>query len=176
MGTGSQTQPALDPQVFRQHVGLFATGVAVISAVDPQVSREDIDFTVHGATVNSFTSVSLRPPTVMVSLSSGRAHQFITDNGYFGASILGDGQEKCSNHFAGKPCLVPAPEFTIRHHVPTLGECLAWFECRVIERFDVHDHTLFVARVLACGAADRAPLLFFASGYQHLQETAATTY
>ena len=93
----------LDSQHFRQHVGLFATGVAVISCTDPEVSYTDLDYTVHGATVNSFTSVSLRPPTVMVSLSAGRAHQFITGNGHFGASILTDARQSCSDYFAGLP-------------------------------------------------------------------------
>lgn len=155
----------LEALQFRQNVGLFATGVAVISSVDPALSYTDIDYAVHGATVNSFTSVSLDPPTVMVSLTAGRAHRFITDGGHFGASLLTDQQKSSSDHFAGKP-QDPAPEFAIRHRVPTLVDCLAWFECQVIERFDVHDHTLFVARVLHCGANGGTPLLFFGSRYR----------
>lgn len=165
----------LDSQHFRQHVGLFATGVAVISCTDPEVSYTDLDYTVHGATVNSFTSVSLRPPTVMVSLSAGRAHQFITGNGHFGASILTDAQQSCSDYFAGRPGTQTPPEFTIRHRVPTLVDCLAWFECQVIERFAIHDHTLFIARVFSCGANGGSPLLFFGSSYcRQLSDVAAT--
>jgi flavin reductase (DIM6/NTAB) family NADH-FMN oxidoreductase RutF len=156
----------VDAQQFRQHVGLFTTGVAVISSTDPDVSYTDVGYTVHGATVNSFTSVSLRPPTVMVSLTAGRAHRFITDNGHFGASILADAQQPYSDHFAGKPWKDSVPQFTIRHRVPTLTDCLAWFECQVIERFDVHDHTLFIARVLSCGANSGSPLMFFGGRYR----------
>lgn len=151
---------------FRQTVGLFATGVAVISCVDPDVDCTDFGYTVHGATVNSFTSVSTKPPTVMVSLMAGRAHQFITGNGHFGASVLAQEQQYASDHFAGKPQDLP-PQFTIRDRVPTLTDCLAWFECEVTQRFDIHDHTVFVARVLSCGMNGGSPLMFFGSRYHH---------
>lgn len=161
-----------DPREYRQHVGLFATGVAVISCTDPDVCCTDFDYMVHGATVNSFTSVSLSPPTVMVSLMKGRAHEFITGNGHFGASVLTEGQQNCSDFFAGKRENNIAPEFKIRHRVPTLVDCLAWFECEVIERFNVHDHTLFVARVLSCGGNGGSPLMFY-SGRYHRPDLAA---
>jgi flavin reductase (DIM6/NTAB) family NADH-FMN oxidoreductase RutF len=151
-------------QQFRRHVGLFATGVAVISCTDPDVDCTDFGYAVHGATVNSFTSVSTKPPTVMVSLMAGRAHQFITGNGHFGASVLAQDQQHWSDHFAGKPHAV-TPEFTIRDRVPTLLDCLAWFECEVVQRFDVHDHTVFVARVLSSGTNGGSPLMFFGSRY-----------
>ncbi|MBW0113752.1 styrene monooxygenase NADH-dependent flavin reductase subunit StyB [Pseudonocardia abyssalis] len=154
----------LDSQQFRQQVGQFATGVAVISCTDPEMSCTEFDYAVHGATVNSFTSVSVKPPTVMVSLMAGRAHQFITGNGHFGASVLTEEQQHCSDYFAGKR-YADTPEFTIRDRVPTLVDCLAWFECEVIQRFEVHDHTVFVARVLACGSNGGSPLLFFGSQY-----------
>ncbi|TCK26258.1 styrene monooxygenase NADH-dependent flavin reductase subunit StyB [Pseudonocardia endophytica] len=153
---------------FRRNVGLFATGVAVISCVDPDVDCTDFGYTVHGATVNSFTSVSVKPPTVMVSLMAGRAHRFITGAGHFGASVLAHDQEHVSNNFAGKPADVP-PRFTVRDRVPTLEHCLAWFECEVIQRFEVHDHTVFVARVLTCGSNDGSPLMFFGSRYHQPQ-------
>lgn len=157
--------PTLDTQQrFRQAVGLFATGVAVISCSDPDLDCTDVDYTVHGATVNSFTSVSLRPPTVMVSLMAGRAHDFITGNGYFGASVLTAKQRHCSDHFAGKRG-PHAPEFTVRDRVPTLVDCLAWFECEVTRRLEIHDHTVFVARVLSCGGDGGSPLLFYGSAY-----------
>jgi len=152
------------PQLFRQTVGLFATGVAIISCIDPDIDCTDVGYAVHGATVNSFTSVSLKPPTVMVSLMAGRAHQFITGNGHFGASVLTEEQQHASDHFAGRPAAEP-PQFTIRDRVPTLADCLSWFECEVIERFEIHDHTVFVARVLSCGINGGSPLMFFGSTY-----------
>lgn len=156
---------------FRRNVGLFATGVAVLSCVDPDTDPTDMGHVVHGATVNSFTSVSLHPPTIMVSLMAGRAHQFITGGGHFGASLLNADQQGCSDYFAGKQYVDP-PSFSVRDRVPTLTDCLAWFECEVIQRFDIHDHTVFVARVLSCGSTGGPPLLFFGSGYHSPDLTA----
>jgi styrene monooxygenase reductase component len=154
-----------EAQEYRQNVGLFATGVAVISCTDPEVDISDFDYTVHGATVNSFTSVSLNPPTVMVSLNAGRAHEFISNHHHFGASVLTEAQQNVSNHFAGKRDPDLTPQFVVRHRVSTLVDCLAWFECEVTLRMEVADHTIFVARVLKCGGNQGSPLMFFGSKY-----------
>lgn len=154
-----------DATEFRQNIGLFATGVAVISCTDPDLDCTDFGYSVHGATVNSFTSVSLKPPTVMVSLNAGRAHEFISNHRHFGASVLTDAQQGISNHFAGKRNPDLTPEFVVRHRVPTLADCLAWFECEVTQRLEVADHTVFVARVLASGRNGGSPLMFFGSKY-----------
>lgn len=151
---------APDPMSFRKAVSLFATGIVVLTC-------EDEDGRVHGATVNSFTSVSLQPPTVLVSLRPGRAHRLISRSGRYGASILNEAQQRFSAHFAGKPQDGPKPEFITRDRLPTLRDGLAWFECAVTERIQVHDHTLFIAEVTACGSHGGTPLMFFGSRYHH---------
>ncbi|WP_200940188.1 styrene monooxygenase NADH-dependent flavin reductase subunit StyB [Aeromicrobium sp. Root495] len=143
---------------FRRHVSFFATGVAVISG-------EDAAGSVHGVTVNSFGSVSLEPPTVMVSLRPGRAMEIVESTGRYGASILTQSQQHASNHFAGNRDNSEQPTFLTRLEVPTLETCLAWFECEVLDSFTVNDHVLFPARVTACGSAEGDPLIFFASQY-----------
>lgn len=149
---------ALDPLRFRKSVSLFATGIVVLTC-------EDDDGKVHGMTVNSFTSVSLDPPTVLVSLKPGKANRLIARNGRYGACILNEEQQHFSAHFSGRPQETVQPDFIVRDRVPTLRNCLAWFECAIIERVQVHDHTLFVAEVTACGNEDGTPLMFFASRY-----------
>jgi styrene monooxygenase reductase component len=147
---------------FRQAVSLFATGIAVISA-----PTEDDE--VHGMTVNSFTSISLDPPTVMVSLKSGRMHELLTHGGCFGISILGESQQVHSAFFSKRTMDdSPPPVFTTQATLPTLQDAMAWFECHVESTVQVHDHTLFIARVTACGKPEVSapqPLLFFASRY-----------
>lgn len=152
-----EPQP-VDAQLFRRNVALFATGVAVISCPDEHGE-------VHGMTVNSFTSLSLDPPTVIVSLKPGRAHELISRAGHFGASVLTEGQQGFSNHFAGRRDSGLRPEFEKRQRVHTLTDCLAWFECDVVQTVPVNDHTLFIARVTACGGQEGSPLMFFASRY-----------
>jgi len=150
-------EAVMDPLRFRKTVSLFATGIAIITC-------EDDDGQVHGMTINSFTSISLDPPTVLISLKPGKAHRLITRAGRFGASILNDGQQHYSSHFSGKPQDL-APDFVVRHRVPTLRQCLAWFECEISEKVQVHDHTLFLARVVQCDGIDGSPLMFFGSRY-----------
>lgn len=151
-------EQTVDAAEFRRHVSRFATGVAVISCEDPDGSS-------HGATVNSFVSLSLEPATVMVSLRPGRAYDIVRATGRYGASILLEDQQHASNYFARARDGSVAPDFLKRGAVPTLKDCLAWFECEVFEQVPVHDHMLFLARVTACGSGDGTPLIFYASKY-----------
>lgn len=153
---------ALDVACFRQTVALFATGIAVLSA-------ETAEGEIHGMTVNSFTSISLEPPTVMVSLKAGRMHELLTQGRRFGVSLLGEEQKVLSAFFSKRQLDdSPAPAFIVQEGLPTLQDAIAWFECEVDSTVQVHDHTLFIARVLACGQPRNTtpqPLLFFASRY-----------
>jgi flavin reductase (DIM6/NTAB) family NADH-FMN oxidoreductase RutF len=158
MSLVSAPDAALDPHRFRSSVSRFATGIAIVSCFDEQGQP-------HGMTISSFTSISLEPPTVLVSLRPGRTHDRIRRQGRYGVSILGTEHESWSRHFSGHPQPGLAPVWDAAAHVPVLRDALAWFECQVDELLQVHDHTLFVARVTACGHTGGAPLMFFASGY-----------
>jgi styrene monooxygenase reductase component len=147
-----------DPALYRDSVARFATGVAVVSCLDD-------DERPQGMTVNSFTSISLDPPTVLVSLRPGRTHALLLRRGWYGVSVLGGQHEAWSRLFAGRPQPGPAPAWAMKSRVPVLQGALAWFECEVHSVLQVHDHTLFVARVTDCDHASGTPLLFFASAY-----------
>jgi flavin reductase (DIM6/NTAB) family NADH-FMN oxidoreductase RutF len=152
----------VNPACYRKAVAMFATGIAVVTAVDTNGD-------VRGATVNSFTSISMRPPTVMVSLLPGRAHTLISRSGWYGVSVLSSTQRTHSSHYGGRYEIEWEPDFMAGHRVATLKDSLARFECQVINEFQVHDHTLFVAHVIACDSVDTgsgrptSPLMFFSS-------------
>lgn len=147
-----------DAQRFRRSVSHFATGIAVVSCLDD-------DGAPQGMTVNSFTSVSLEPATVLVSLRPGRTHTLIRRRGWYGVSVLGGEHERWSRHFSGRPEPQLAPAWSMKAQVGVLRDALAWFECQVVGMMQVHDHTLFVARVTDCGHASGSPLMFYASRY-----------
>ncbi|WP_439519821.1 styrene monooxygenase NADH-dependent flavin reductase subunit StyB [Hydrogenophaga sp.] len=159
---------AVDSLRFRSSVSRFATGIAIVSCLDEQGQPQ-------GMTVSSFTSISLEPPTVLVSLRPGRTHARICQQGRYGVSILGAEQEAWSQHFSGHPQTETAPAWETAARVPVLRDALAWFECQVDELLQVHDHTLFVARVTACGHASGAPLMFFASSYHRAMDRSTIT-
>lgn len=154
---GASSRP-VDSDAFRTVAAQFATGIVVVTC-------STADGGVHGATVNSFTSISLAPPTVMVSLRPGTARNLLTGNQRFGVSILDETQEACSRYFSARHPGGTPPEFLTRARVPTLAHCLAWFECELLRAIDVYDHTLFLAHVVACGQHPGSPLVFFASHY-----------
>ncbi len=85
---------------FRGSLGRFATGVAIVTF--DGVSRR------HGITVNSFTSVSMDPPLVLVSIArSTKAHDELKDRP-FTVNILGAEQQALAMHFAGRPGATPS--------------------------------------------------------------------
>lgn len=161
-----RTNPPADPGLYRKAVSLFPTGIVVVTAETP-------DGAIHGMTVNSFTSISLDPPTVMVSLRPGRARGLISRNGWYGISVLTDGQRSCSSHFSRQRDVAPEVDFEPGHRVATIKGSLARFECEVMREVTVHDHTLFFARVASCTAAEGTPLVYFASRDGHVLQVAS---
>jgi styrene monooxygenase reductase component len=102
---------------------------------------------------------------VLVSLKPGRTHQMIRQRGWYGVSVLAGGQQHWSQHFSGRPQGDAAVAWQMKSRVPILLGALAWFECAVHEAVQVHDHTLFMGRVVDCGHANGDPLMFYASSY-----------
>ena len=147
---------------LRTCLGRFATGVAVV-AFDRPDGR-------HGLTVNSFTSVSMRPPLVLASVAKrARAHDALRDRP-FSISILGAEQEAIARCFAGGPRLdVVWAEGTAAPHI---AGALAWLECTPWRAYDGGDHTLFLGEVVAFDHRDGDALGYHASGFTTIAELA----
>lgn len=152
----------VDPREFRRTVGLFATGVTVITA---QAGGD-----VHGMTANSITSVSLDPLLMLVCVDR-RANMYtiITEAGRFAINILGEHQEAVSRHFAGRPGDQPIA-FAQLDGVPILYGTLATIACTTDQVLDGGDHIIVIGRVDAISQAAqvRPPLLYFGGRYHHL--------
>src|ERR1700690_3762647 len=86
--------PPLDPALYRRTCARFATGITVVTVVD-NLGRP------HGMTVNSFSSVSLDPPLVLVSIDLRNAilGHFISSS-WFAINILAEDQEHLSRRFS----------------------------------------------------------------------------
>jgi flavin reductase (DIM6/NTAB) family NADH-FMN oxidoreductase RutF len=150
-----------DPAEFRLAVSRFTTGVTVITC------REQ-DGQIVGMTANSFTSISLSPPTVLVSVRNGRTLNAIELCGRFGINVLPASARDLSGHFAGKQVPGLTPEFLETDGMPRLEPSIAYFDCRVDRSFDVADHTLLIGGVTACCYGNADPLVFFSSQYHNL--------
>src|SRR3712207_6418335 len=115
----------MDQRLFRDTAGAFATGVTVVTAQGEHGPA--------GLTTNAFTSLSLDPALILVSLdNSSRTLPVVTEAGRFAVNILRRGQEDLAAVFASKR--VQAEKFaevthSEAHGVPVLDDALAWIVC-----------------------------------------------
>ncbi len=159
----------IDAEQLRLAMRQWTTGVTVVTSMLNEVQ--------HGMTVSSFTSVSLVPPMVLVSLERDvLTHQLVRQSGIFGVSILAEGHEEISNRFAGRD-----PElddrfqglelFTLQTGAPLLAESRANFDCEVVNQYEAGSHSLFIGLVVAVrlGASGK-PLVYYDRHYRQLKD------
>jgi len=150
-----------DTRQFRDVLGRFASGVTVITT--------EHEGKPHGMTANAFVSVSLDPPFVLVSIDNrANMHRLLPLSGRYGISILAEGQEALSNHFAARPVAGLEVSFVHKHGMPVLKGAVAYLICRVSETHPVGDHTLYVGQVEFLELWDSRPLVFYAGQYRYL--------
>ena len=130
-------------QHFRGSLGRFATGVAIVTFESaPDAAEASVR---RGITVNSFTSVSLDPPLVLVSFARATASHDELAGRPFTVNVLGAEQESLARHFAGRPS--NEPEWVEGDRSPRLSRVLAWFDCMPWAEYDGGDHTLYIGEV-----------------------------
>lgn len=154
---------AVDPALLRRTMGGFATGVAVVTT---SYRGEP-----HGMTVNSLTSVSLRPPLVLVCLTRGaRTADAVSRRGLFALHLLSRRQEALSNRFArpGEDHFDgPGPPLDDLD-LPILPTGIGRLQCEVDVAHAAGDHTIVVARVIGCEPRDGTPLVFYRGRYRDI--------
>lgn len=154
-----------DPRTLRDALGTFATGVTVVTACGPAGERV-------GLTANSFTSVSLDPPLLLVCPArSAGSTELLSSAEYFGINVLHIGQQGVSILFAtkGEDRFAETDCETWDHNVPIIRNSLASFECRKYAEYDGGDHVILVGEVLRVRyAPQRDPLLYFRGRYRRL--------
>jgi len=154
----------ITPQELRKAMRNWATGIAIVTAAH--------EGNYHGMTVSSFTSLSLDPALLSVSLyNASRTNALVTAAGKFGVTILAAGQEEVSNSFAGR---IPDNEDRfadfeveyLRGEIPFIKGGLSFFECRVYQTIPMGTNTLFIGEIVeAKSIEDGNPLLYFNQKY-----------
>jgi 3-hydroxy-9,10-secoandrosta-1,3,5(10)-triene-9,17-dione monooxygenase reductase component len=154
--------PPISQEHFRAVLGHFCTGITVITATDALGPA--------GLTAQSFTSLSLDPPLVLVCpAKNSTSWPRIEAAGAFCVNVLAEDQEELCRGFAMRGAdkfagvgYVPAPHTG----APLLAGALAWIDCRLEAMHDGGDHLIAVGRVLDLGnRVDGRPLLFYRGGY-----------
>jgi flavin reductase (DIM6/NTAB) family NADH-FMN oxidoreductase RutF len=121
-------------------------------------------------TANAFTSVSLRPPLVLVSVDQrARMSHLLHEGVRFGVNVLEAGQEELSDHFAGRAVEgAPEPSFELVHGTPLVEGALAHLVARVVRSYWGGDHSLFLGQVEFARYGAGEPLLFHGGRYERL--------
>lgn len=152
---------------FRKALGVFPTGVAVVTTRAP-------DGLLQGITVSSFNSVSLEPPLVLFSVARSVASFSVWQTATtWGISVLGETQDGLSTRFAqsGAGKWLGFEPISGATGVPLIPGALAHFECERHAAHDGGDHLIFVGRVLALGrpaGSVSGPLVFFSGRYHQI--------
>lgn len=150
----------MNTRELRNCLGRFATGVTVVTC------RAEDGY--HGLTVNAFTSVSLEPPLVLVSIDRRNRAERLLKGAPFAVNVLAADQEKEALHFAGRPQDDLRIEWKQGRLAPRLARSLAYIECSPWREYDGGDHTLFLGHVEEFAYRDGAPLVFFAGEFRAL--------
>lgn len=160
---------AVSPEDFKGAMGSWASGVTVVTT--------RLDNQVYGITVSSFSSLSIEPQLILVSLQdSNHLPHMIRKSKRFGVSILATGQEEISAYFS-KSGRNPTPDFDANIPVelletgsPLIAGALAQIDCELEAALPGGDHTIAVGRVVGASFdPDRLPLMYFRRAYRGLK-------
>ncbi|WP_137390492.1 alpha/beta fold hydrolase [Rhodoligotrophos defluvii] len=163
-----------DPMDYRRALGAFLTGVTIVTTIDETGAP-------RGFTANSFTSVSLEPPLVLVCIGKqASSYSTFTTGKSFAVNVLGEHQKSISSIFASKAADKFAhvrwrPGFT---GSPLIDAAVATFDCDLEQQVEAGDHMILIGRVRAFAHALGQPLGYCRGAYVSLglsQEALADT-
>lgn len=157
----------MDGKELRNCFGHFATGVTVVTC--------ETDGGKHGFTASSFTSVSLDPPLLLVSVDrKTKAFQFLKNNN-FTINILKEAQQDTAMHFAGRPLENEPFRWEKGTHCHRLKDSLAYLECEPWAEYDGGDHVLYVGKVINYNSFEGKPLSYFKGKFTSITTESIST-
>lgn len=167
----SPDRPLDDTRRLRKVYGAFATGVTVVT-VGGAVP--------HGMTANSFTTVSLDPPLVLVCVEHRAVmHESLRTAGHFGVSVLAASQAGIARYFADRSRPLGQEQFADvdwhpgrRTASPLISGAIAYVECELRRAYEGGDHTIFLGGVLGAehGTTDEEALLFHGGRFRLVEK------
>jgi flavin reductase (DIM6/NTAB) family NADH-FMN oxidoreductase RutF len=155
------TNTDFDTRGFRNALGSYGTGVAIVTAA----SQDGLKI---GMTINSFASVSLTPPLILWSVQNDSvSSDAFRKADHFAVTVLSTEQEQLASHFAR----TREDKFADTLHdvnemgVPLLEGGLAQFECRTFARYPGGDHDILLGEVLRFRTGSGTALGFLAGRF-----------
>ncbi len=152
---------AIDPRELRKALGAFVTGVTVITT-------READGTPRGFTANSFTSVSLDPPLILVCIGkTAFSYPVFCAAKNFAVNILAEDQVDTSGVFASKePDKFDRARWrTGAGGSPIIEDTTAWLDCETHDLVEAGDHVILIGRVIDFDHSNANPLGFCRGSY-----------
>ena len=145
---------------FKKTLSKFTTGITVV------LTKKDEK--IIGKTINSFNSLSLNPPLILFSIGNYSSNlNFFVKTKYLSINILSQKQKKISDYFSEKN---PDPKyikyFKGKNDTVFIPNCIAYLECKLVDKLKKGDHTIFICKVLYVENNKKyKPLMYFNSKY-----------
>jgi flavin reductase (DIM6/NTAB) family NADH-FMN oxidoreductase RutF len=164
---------SVDADSLRSALRRWATGVTVVAS--------EYNGLRHGMTVNSFTSLSLTPPLILVSLEKAtRTHNLVLDSHIFGVTVLSEKQQQVADSFAGRQTehqdrFEGLETKTLVTGAPFIAGGLSFLDCQVTSIQEAGTHSIFIAEVVAVlkephtGGVGK-PIIYYKRAYRRLQK------
>lgn len=159
--------PPSDTDALRKALGAFATGVTIVTTCESGTDGP----TPTGFTANSFTSVSLSPPILLVCLAHTAAgYELFCATDTFAVNVLAADQQETAKVFATRG----ADKFAnVAWHpgtrgAPLIDGSLARFDCAMHERVTAGDHDILLGRVLGFSRHEGPALVYHAGNFATL--------
>lgn len=154
---------AVDAKLFRSVMGLFTSGVTVVTYwADGKES---------GMTANSFISVSLDPPLVLISVKKeGRFNNFVKKGDQYGITFLAESQKNISSHFGGKFDENFNVPYFYENNTPLIKGGIGYVVAAAVDIHSAGDHLLYIAEIKYLSSAEQSkPLVFFGGKYKQIE-------
>lgn len=169
LGWDETNMTTFDPRALRDAFGCFMTGVTVVTTTSA-------DGMPLGFTANSFSSVSLDPPLLLVSIArTSRNFQHFVNAGHFAINVLAESQKDVSGTFA-RP--VEDRFATVDWTAgpagsPVLSDVSAWFDCTLSQLVEAGDHAILIGEIKGFSASQEPGLGYYRGAYITPAQTAA---
>lgn len=157
---------AIDLVDFRRTMGSFASGVTIVTS--------HYQGTFSALTLSAFVSLSCEPPLALICIDKRTAiGSFIERAGIFAVNVLSSDQERLARCFSSRSreryeCFCHANYYSEVTGAPILKGAVAYADCRVVTTYDGGDHTIYIGHIVALGANDADPLLYYRGQYRTL--------
>ena len=155
-------------QSYREAVGHFTTGVAVVTTLHRGAR--------YGVTASAVSSLSLDPPMLLVCLNRRLAtRDALVGARHFAVNVLGEEQAELALQFATRAPDKFAGVDVVegRHGVPLIAGALAHLQCTVVDPVDAATHTVFLAEVHDALVGEGGPLTYFRGSFGRFEQAAA---